>query len=116
MEKTQIYRVSEAWEASYGDPIRVARDAPLELSGREDIWDGHRWLWATSGGREGWVPDSLVRHQAAGPVAAFDYSAMELSCPKGARLTAGRETHGWVWCRAEDGREGWVPRRNLTAT
>ena len=37
----------------------------------------------------------------------------------GARVTVGRRdevyTH-WLWCRADDGREGWVPETILSST
>ncbi len=34
----------------------MAKGEFLSLTGREDVWDGHRWLWAVADdGREGWV-------------------------------------------------------------
>ncbi len=106
--------VTEDWEASYPDPIRVAAGERIHLTGEKDLWDGHLWLWARSAaGLEGWVPDSLVGAGADGPAAREDYTAVELTCRKGQTLVGERETHGWVFCRAADGRTGWVPRRNL---
>jgi hypothetical protein len=53
--------VLENHGASYADPIEVAKGEPVSLTGREDIWDGHRWFWAVADdGREGWVPDDLI--------------------------------------------------------
>ena len=37
----------------------------------------------------------------------------------GARVTVDRRDGGftrWLWCRAEDGREGWVPETILTSS
>ncbi len=108
------FTVVEDWQASYPDPIRLQAGEALTLTGRQERWDGHLWLWARSaGGREGWVPDRLVRRTAAGCTATQDYSAAELTCRSGQRLTGETETHGWVFCRAADGAAGWVPRRNL---
>ena len=84
------------------------------MSGREDVWEGHRWLWARAvDGREGWVPDSLPRPGGAGSVAAWDYAAVELTCAAGEGVTLLRQTHGWAWCRRDDGGEGWLPLRCL---
>lgn len=94
----------------------MAKGEPLSLSRREDTWDGHRWLWAIAeDGREGWVPDDLVRETEGRHTASRDYSAAELSCTEGEIVEVARETHGWAWCRNSDGKEGWVPLRNLSA-
>lgn len=98
------------WSATYPDPITLAKDAPVTLTGQEDIWEGHRWLWAVApDGRAGWVPDSLIRDATA----LRDYTATELSCRVGETLTLHHNTHGWAWCTANDGRAGWVPLRCL---
>ncbi len=48
--------VLESHNASYADPIKVAKGEFLSLTGREDVWDGQRRLWAAADdGREGWV-------------------------------------------------------------
>jgi len=53
------YRVIKAWAAVYADPIVVGAGERLTLTGKEDLWEGHRWLWARSAaGKEGWVPRS----------------------------------------------------------
>jgi len=104
-------RVIAAHSASYADPIRIAKGELLVLTGREDIWDGHRWLWASApDGREGWVPDTLV---SAAMTACETYSAKELTCHLGERLTIGAQTHGWTWCSNILGSQGWVPNRSL---
>ena len=105
----------EAHKASYGDPIAVPRGAPLRLTGREDLWDGQRWLWARApDGREGWVPDSLPEETLSGFAAAYDYNAIELSCDAGETVDLIKESHAWGWCRKADGNEGWLPLRLLT--
>ncbi len=102
--------VLEAHRASYADSIEVAKGAPLSLTGREDVWDGHRWLWAVADdGREGWVPDDLIAEAGEGPVASRDFSAVELTCLAGETVEFIRQTHGWAWCRKDDGNEGWLP-------
>ncbi|MBT9371405.1 SH3 domain-containing protein [Rhizobium sp. CSW-27] len=113
---TTSWRVIADWQASYPDPIRLAKGEPLALSGRTDLWEGHLWLWARDReGREGWVPDTLVDHGSGGPVAAFDYCAMELTCRQDEVLSGGRQLNGWIWCRAAGGAEGCVPAAHLAA-
>ena len=107
--------VLEKHDASYAEPIEVAKGAVLSLTGREEVWDGHRWLWAIAeDGREGWVPDDLVTETDDGPIASRDFSAVELTCSAGDAVDIVWETHGWAWCRKGDGSEGWVPLRNLS--
>ncbi|MEL7465490.1 MAG: SH3 domain-containing protein [Pseudomonadota bacterium] len=108
-----VRTVTEAHEASYANPIRVRRGDALFLQGREDDWDGHRWLWAEAHGREGWIPDDLPSTEGSGAVARWDYSALEMTVAKGQRVAVARETHGWAWCIDDDGDEGWVPERCL---
>lgn len=108
------YDVIKDWTTVYADPIVVGAGEQLVLTGKEDIWEGHRWLWARSpSGKEGWVPDSLVAKSPGGSAALYDYTAAELDCARGDCVIALGETHGWVMCRAADGRTGWVPRSHL---
>ena len=108
------HRVVEDWRATYADPIRLAAGEALHLTGRQENWDGHIWLWAKSAaGPEGWIPDSLVARGPTGPVAREDYTAAELTCLAGDILTVEKVTHGWAYCRSKDGASGWVPERNL---
>ena len=106
--------VLENHHASYAEPIKVAKGAVLSLTGREDVWDGHRWLWAVADdGGEGWVPDHLIIEIDERPVASRDFSAIELTCSAGDAVEFIWQTHGWAWCRKCDGSEGWLPLGNL---
>jgi len=105
----------ENHDASYADPIEVAKGAVVSLTGREDNWDGHRWLWAIADdGREGWVPDDLITETDVGSIAARDFSAIELTCEAGETVEILWETHGWAWCRKGDGSKGWLPLQKLS--
>ena len=112
---TETRRLREDHEASYPDPIRLAKGAPLALTGREDIWDGHRFLWAVAAdGREGWVPEGLIARSGEGLTVTRDYSAVELTCTAGETVELLWQTHGWAWCRTAEGEEGWLPLRILS--
>ena len=103
-------------KAIYPDPISVKQNENITLSGREDNWDGHRWLWAIAeNGREGWVPDDLpimISRKIA--QCAYEYSAAEISVKPGDTLTGTIQRHGWLWCQNEDGTQGWVPIKCLS--
>ena len=108
--------VLEDWTATYDDPIRVAAGEAVALDGRRDEWDGHVWLWARAAdGREGWLPETLLLGSDGGWRANAAFDARELTCRAGDALTRLAATHGWALCRAADGRQGWVPQRNLAA-
>ncbi len=101
---------TESRKASYADPIVVCAGEELILTGRDDNWKGHRWLWAIApDGRQGWIPDGLVVTEGCRTRAGFDYSAVELSCSRGETLIAGDTINGWVWCTNSRGISGWVP-------
>ena len=108
------YCVSADWTATYADPITLEAGDPVSLSGRSENWDGHTWLWASNeAGKEGWIPDSLIRSADGAHTATKAYSAVELSCRTGETVIGVEQTHGWVLCRSEDGATGWVPKKNL---
>ncbi|MCA0920599.1 SH3 domain-containing protein [Pseudooceanicola nanhaiensis] len=108
------YEVTENWTATAADPIKVRAGDPVELDGRSDERDGHRWLWARSRtGGEGWVPEALPMPAPEGYVATVDYTARELSCKAGEVVRAVSEGHGWAWCENADGASGWVPLDHL---
>lgn len=108
-------RVLRDWTASYRDPIRVSAGDSVMPTDRQDLWDGHRWVWTRAGdGREGWLPDGILAREGGGWVAACAFDATELTCRVGARLTVKARTHGWALCRDRAGGEGWVPERHLS--
>ena len=111
------YRVIESWTATYADPIRIEAGQQLSLSGETYDWDGNLWLWAKSAadGKEGWIPDDLPEERDGKVVSRETFSAIELTCVAGETVEGDVARHGWVWCKAEDGRLGWVPAKHLEA-
>ena len=102
--------VVKAHKAIYDNPVVLARGEVFTLTGRSDNWHGHTWLWAAAAdGREGWVPDDLAVRKNGRTIAGDDYSAVELDVAPGAQIMVGKSRNGWVWCRAGNGDEGWVP-------
>lgn len=108
------WKVLAGHRQSYADPVAFARGDCVRLTGREDCWDGHRWVWAIGpDGREGWIPPHTVEPFGDGFRACRDYSARELTVAPGDCVTAGALELGWRWCRNAAGEEGWVPDRVL---
>ena len=109
-------RATASHRASHADPVRVKAGEPLRPTGREEVWDGFRWLWAVGpDGREGWVPEDLPVPCGTGWVAARDYSAVELDIAAGEPVQVLEARSGWVWARRQDSAEGWLPARALRA-
>ena len=108
--------VTQTHEATYADPIDVAEGDVISLSGREDSWEGHRWLWAVAAdGREVWVPADLPCSRGNLTVAAYDYAARELTVVPDETVNLLHVSHGWAWCRRETGGEGWIPESVLAS-
>lgn len=110
-----LWKVISDHKAIYPDPIAVKRGDGITLNGREDDWDGHRWLWAIADdGREGWVPDDLpITVSGKNARCAYDYSAAEISANSDEILNGTIQRHGWVWCHSKNGATGWVPVKCL---
>lgn len=105
--------VTADWTATCDDPIRLAAGSPIDLTDREDDWHGHRWIWAHTDDREGWVPWDAIAWVDRQPYALVDYSAQELTVRSGETVTALERMGGWTLCRSTEKREGWVPDQNL---
>ncbi len=114
---SQTYCVTKAYKAVYPDPITMRADDMIEVSDKEDDWQGWTWVWCTNqGGKSGWVPKGYVIQDKKGIWRArYDYSAMELSVEVEERVEVSQQESGWVWCTNERGASGWVPVENVDA-
>lgn len=107
-------RVIADYMVQYADPISVRAGETFTLTGREDLWQGHRWLWGVAAdGRAGWVPAAWVERQGGQGVCRRAYAARELGVSAGASVTVLEAASGWLWCADDQGRTGWVPAENL---
>ncbi len=111
IQETRNLTVVTPWTATYPDPISLTARDPVTLTGRQDLWNGHLWLWAIAPDhREGWIPDTAVEAN----LATITFDATELTCAADEALSLLNRTHGWTLCRAADGRQGWVPDTHLS--
>ena len=100
--------------ASAENPIELEAGDPVVVGGRDDTWPQYRRCVGPDG-REGWVPDDVLRETESGWVAVLPYSARELTVGAGETVEALRFMADWWWCRSAGGEEGWVPDRVLGA-
>ncbi len=105
-----LYRVVQAYERAYPDPIAVAAREPLTVGEEDSEYPG--WIWCTNcAGKSGWVPLDCVDRSAA--QAIYDYSALELSAGEGEELAVESVKNGWAFATNSAGETGWIPIANL---
>jgi hypothetical protein len=90
-------------------PLRVTAGQRVNAEKRDSPWPAFVFVIADNG--EGWVPS---RHLDAGSGPATviaPYDTTELATTAGQVLTVVTQDvqSGWIWVRAADGQEGWVP-------
>lgn len=73
------------------------------------------WIWCkTAGGNEGWAPEVFLKKTAERTaVTAADYTAQELTTKTDDALEGLKTLNGWIWCRDQSGKEGWVPEKTV---
>lgn len=91
-------------------------ETPLDLRAGDEVtvgpadraWPG--WVWAIDkNGRKGYVPEAMLEPLGEGRFALMDdFDPTVLALKRGDELVSLRQIHGWHWCRAKDGSEGWV--------
>jgi hypothetical protein len=116
-QQRRLCRVISDYQAVYPDPIAMHAGETIEISDKEDLWNGRAdwvWLWCTnSQGKSGWVPKTYLEQEGTKGIARFDYTAIELSVHVGEELVAEKEDNGWLWCTNSPGVSGWVPCDNV---
>ncbi len=107
------YVATEAHEIPNRAPLQIEPGEVVSVGERDTTWPA--FVFVTAAGGSGWVP---ARHLSAGSGPATvltTYDTTELPVEAGDTVTVLRrdDESGWLWCRAESGREGWVPLRIL---
>ena len=106
------YRVVEAWRRSYDSALAVKTGQRLTVERRDTEWPG--WLWCLDGaGLGGWLPEEVLEVSAGPARVREDFDTAELTVLPGEIVEALGAREGWVWCRAGNDAEGWVPLKVL---
>ena len=94
--------------------FRVQIGDRVVVGDRDSDWPAFVLVTAEAG--SGSVPERHLDQQAASAVVTEAYDTTELPTEEGQELEVLREdlASGWLWCRAQDGREGRVPERTLS--
>jgi phosphoketolase len=89
-----------------GDRVKVGE--------HDSEWPAFVFVTAQNG--SGWIPERHLDRQGSSAVVTEEYDTAELATEEGEQLEVLHEdlTSGWLWCRARNGREGWVPERTLS--
>ena len=104
-------RTTSAHELPQRNPIQLTIGEPVVVGERDTEWPA--FVFVTNAKGSGWVP---ARHLSADAGAAvveepYDTTELELAARQEVTVLERDEDSGWWWCRADDGREGWVPIR-----
>jgi hypothetical protein len=89
--------------------LRLTVGDAVDVGERSIEWP--EFVLVTAGSGTGWVPARYLSAPTGRAVVETPYDTTELPTSEGERLEVVAEDRlsGWLWCRAADGREGWVP-------
>lgn len=90
-------------------PIEVRPGEVVGVGRRDTTWPA--FVYVTAGSGEGWVPARHLDIEGSRGVVVEGYDTTELATSVGEMLEVVKrdEKSGWIWCRNQAGREGWVP-------
>lgn len=94
--------------------LRIEVGDRVVVEDRDSDWPA--FVFVTTEAGSGWVPERHLDRHGASAVVTEAYDTTELPTDEGQELTVLREdlASGWLWCRAQDGRVGWVPERTVS--
>lgn len=112
--KTAIVHV--AHEIPDRPPLQLTPGDEVRIGARDTEWPEFVFVSAAHG--TGWVPARHLSTAIGTAQVLTAYNTKELPTRVGERLAVLEEDEqsGWLWCRAENGREGWVPLKTLDVT
>lgn len=93
--------VVRLYTTQYRDPIKLRAGDAVVVGRRDEEYPAWRWC-RSADGREGWVPEEILRLGAEGDAATAtrDYDATELDVAAGEVVIVGQRRGGWVWVRS----------------
>lgn len=96
-------------------PLQLVVGQEVVVEKRDTEWPEFVFVTTTHG--SGWVPARYLNQTRNKALVRIAYDTTELPTKNGDVLELLKEDarSGWSWCRARNGREGWVPARTLAA-
>jgi hypothetical protein len=106
-------RAVSAHEIADRAPIRMGPGDRVTIGKRDPDWPAFVFVTTPTG--SGWVPSRHLSADAGEAEVLTGYDTTELPTAVGQVLEVVErdDESGWLWCRAEGVREGWVPVRTL---
>lgn len=94
-------------------PLRLAEGETVRVGDVDRVWPEFVFVLATHG--VGWVPSRNLSASRPTATVLVAYDTQELAVYAGATVDLLQRDPGsaWAWCRASDGREGWLPTDSL---
>ena len=94
-------------------PLSLCVGDVVQIGRRDTDWPAFVFVTAEAG--SGWVPSRHLSASSGEAIVTQPYNTQELPTCRGQILEVIErdERSGWLWCRAGDGAEGWVPMRTL---
>ena len=112
-EAGQMALVVASYEKQYPDPLTMNSGDELKIvKRRDDEWPG--WVFCESrSGKQGWVPEKIIKIEVDSAVAQQNYEASEVSVMEGEIVRIEKVESGWAWVTNMTNETGWVPLKNL---
>lgn len=94
-------------------PLVVRPGSVVTVGRRDDEWPAFVFVEAAEGA--GWIPSRYLSADSGRATVTHTYETTELATTAGEvlEILVLDYESGWHWCRAADGRVGWVPTRTL---
>jgi variant SH3 domain-containing protein len=94
-------------------PLRLVVGDEVQVGERDTEWP--EFVFVTAAHGSGWVPARHLSSDTGEVVVRIAYDTTELPTREGEVLEVIDEDvrSGWLWCRAGDRREGWVPTKTV---
>jgi uncharacterized protein YgiM (DUF1202 family) len=94
-------------------PLRLVAGERVDASERSSEW--REFVFVTTERGSGWVPVRHLSGSSGMVTVRTAYDTTELATTAGEDLEVIKEDvrSGWLWCRSDEGREGWVPLSTL---
>ncbi|MTI49881.1 MAG: ligand-binding protein SH3 [Firmicutes bacterium] len=110
------YLVIKEHKSNYPKPITLEKGERILIGEKyegEKEWVNWRYCYKLDKSQEGWVPEQLINISNQYGILKENYTAKELTIKTGEKVKGITELNGWIWCKDENGREGWIPKLNL---
>ena len=103
--------VVAGFDAKYPDQMMIDEGQELTVM-KNDEWPG--WLLCqNSSGKQGWVPEKIVKITTGKAVAQESHDTREISMQEGEIVRIEKIETGRAWVTDMTNETGWVPLKNL---